>query len=280
MLCYSTGSLPDAFSLSENLPEIADLLSQTPFTGVELVVTAPMLARAGDTGYWNGIRDSFRAKGLVFRNIHMGAPHLLGPEAHRPGLSALDADARARKVAAIEAGMQIAMALEAPHLTLTTGLTESEAQREVQIEGFREALMNLVMSKPVPLKILIEQEPEHIINRTAQLIELGRAFPGQVYATFDVGHSHVLGEDIGDSIRRLGPLLRNVHLEDIAGRVHKHLLYGEGDVDFDSIFTALHDIGYRGDYTPDLYPFKDDHARAMRESLEFLRRHGVLTRAL
>jgi sugar phosphate isomerase/epimerase len=210
----------------------------------------------------------------------MGAPHLMGPEPHRPGLSALDPDARARKSEAAEACMGIAMALESPHLTITTGLTESEELREAQVEAFRETLADLVMAKPVPLKLLIEQEPEHVINTASQLIELGRAFPGAVYATFDVGHSEVVGEDIGDAIRRLGPLLRNIHLEDIGGRVHKHLLYGEGDVDFDAIFKALHDTGYRGDYTPDLYPFKDDHARAMRESLEFLRRYGVLTRAL
>lgn len=276
MLCYSTGSLPDSLSL----PDIADTLSQTPFTGVELVVTPPMLGRAGDEPYWNGVRDLFRAKGLSFRNVHMGAPHLLGPEPHRPGFAAPDPDDRARKAAAAEACMRIAIALEAPHLTLTSGLTESEEQRGIQAAFFKEALAILVMAKPVPLKILIEQEPEHVINSAAQLIELGRAFPGAVYATFDVGHSEVMGEDIGDAIRRLGPLLRNIHLEDIAGRVHQHLLYGEGEVDFDAIFKALRDIGYRGDYTPDLYPFKDDPARAMQESAAFLRRHGVLTPAL
>jgi hypothetical protein len=51
-------------------------------------------------------------------------------------------------------------------------------------------------------------------------------------------------------------------------------------VDFDGIFAALRDIGYRGDYTPDLYPFKDAYAEAIEASLVFLRRHGALTRAL
>ena len=276
MLCYSTASLPDSFSLTQ----IIDLLAPTPFRGVELTVTPAMLARASDTRYWSGIRDSFRQRGLSFRNVHMGAPHLLGPEPHRPGLSSLDPVERARKLEAVSACMEIAMALESPHLTLTTGLTESEAQRAEQAAAFREALTSLVIVKPVPLKLLIEQEPEHVINSTAQLIELGRAFPGQVYATFDVGHSEVVGEDIGASILKLGPLLRNIHLEDIRGRVHAHMLYGEGDVDFDGIFAALRAIHYRGDYTPDLYPFKDDYARAIPASLDFLRRHGVLTLAL
>ncbi len=276
MLCYSTGSLPDALSL----PAISDLLTNTPFAGVELTITPPMLARAGDPGYWKGIRDLYREKGLAFRNVHLGAPHLLGPAPHRPGLSSLDPADRAAKAAACEAGMRIAVALGSPHLTLTSGLTESEAAHARQEAAFREALAGLVAIKPAALKLLIEQEPEHVIRSTEQLAALGRDFPGEVFATFDVGHSAVMGEDIAACVRRLGPLLRNLHLEDIRGRVHAHKLYGEGDIDFAPVFRALREIGYQGDFTPDLYPFKDEPDRAMRASEAFLRSHGLLAGAL
>src|SRR5438445_6679621 len=86
MLCYSTGSLPDGIPLRK----IADILTATPFTGVELVVTADMLPRAGDFRHWEGVRDEFQSRGLAFRNVHLGAPHLMGPEPHRPGLSSLE----------------------------------------------------------------------------------------------------------------------------------------------------------------------------------------------
>jgi sugar phosphate isomerase/epimerase len=276
MLCYSTGSLPDGLPLDK----IADLLSASPFTGVELVITADMLARSGDAAYWRGARADFEARGLAFRNVHLGAPHLMGPEPHRPGLSSLDAPVRGLKVRAAAECFAIAEAVGSPHLTLTTGLTESEALRGAQVEAFRGALAELVRLAPAGVDILIEQEPEHVINTAEQLIALGREFPGKVFANFDVGHSQVVGEDIGAAVRALGPLLRNVHLEDIQGRVHAHKLYGDGDVDFDGIFAALRDIGYRGDYTPDLYPFKDDHARAMAASAAFLRKHGALAGAL
>ncbi|MDB5102991.1 MAG: Xylose isomerase domain protein barrel [Fibrobacteres bacterium] len=276
MLCYSTGSLPDGIPFAE----IADILAPTPFTGVELVVTAPMLARADDTRHWEDLRDSFMKRGLAFRNVHLGAPHLLGPDAHRPGLSSLAPAERSVRIEATVKSMVIAKALGCPHLTLTTGLTESEPGRAAQEQAFRGALAEIVRRKPRSLKILIEQEPEHVINSAAQLLSLGRAFPGEVYANFDVGHSEVVGEDIAAAIRALGPLLRNVHLEDIKGRVHRHHLYGDGDVDFAAIFQALHDIGYRGDYTPDLYPFKDAYGPALEASETFLRKHGVLTPAL
>jgi sugar phosphate isomerase/epimerase len=276
MLCYSTGSLPDGLPLEK----IPGLLSASSFTGVELVITADMLARSGDTAYWRSTRAAFEARGLSFRNVHLGAPHLMGPEPHRPGLSALDAVARGLKVRAAAECFAIAQAVGSPHLTITTGLTESEAQRGAQAEAFRGALAELVRLAPANVDILIEQEPEHVINTAEQLIALGREFRGRVFANFDVGHSQVVGEDIGAAIRALGPLLRNVHLEDIRGHVHAHKLYGDGDVDFDGIFAALRDIGYRGDYTPDLYPFKDTYDAAMAASSAFLRKHGVLAGAL
>jgi sugar phosphate isomerase/epimerase len=276
MLCYSTGSLPDAIPLTQ----IAAILSPTPFTGLELVITAEMLPLSGQTAHWRSVRDMFRASGITVRNVHMGAPFLMGPEAHRPGLSALDPSLRAQKLRAAEQCLAIAAALDCPHLTVTPGLTESEPQRRAQADAFRLSLRELAAQLPPTVKILIEQEPEHAINSAEQLLALGREFPGDVFANFDVGHSHVLGEDIAAAITALGPLLRNVHLEDILGRVHAHKLYGEGDIDFDAIFATLHGIGYRGDYTPDLYPFKDSYPSAIEASLAFLRKHGVLTPAL
>jgi sugar phosphate isomerase/epimerase len=288
MLCYSTGSLPDGFTL----PRIAEALSGTPFTGVELVLTASMLEKAGDTAWWHAVRDGFHARGLAFRNIHLGAPFLLGPEPHRPGLSSLDAAGRARKAEAARKALAVAACLDCPAVCLTTGLPEAghgegnpsgtvtPMAPPAQIAVLEAEIAALAEARPAGAVLLVEQEPEHVIHSAAQLAGLGGRFPGAVFANYDVGHGHVLGEDPGAAIRALGPGLRNVHLEDIKGRVHRHLLYGEGDVDFAAVFAALRDIGYRGDYTPDLYPFKDDWKRAMEASVAFLGEHGVLAGAL
>lgn len=278
MLCYSTGSLPDGFTL----PRIAEALSGTPFTGVELVLTAALLEKAGDAAWWRAVRDGFHARGLVFRNLHMGAPFLLGPEPHRPGLSSLDAAGRARKVEAVRKALAVAVCLDCPSVCLTTGLPEAGPEAAAtpmappaQIAVLEAEIAALAAARPGGVDLLVEQEPEHVVHSAAQLASLAEKFPGTVFANYDVGHGHVLGEDLGAAIRALGPRLRNVHLEDIRGRVHKHLLYGEGDVDFGAVFAALRDIGYRGDYTPDLYPFKDDWKRAMAASAAFLREHGA-----
>ncbi len=267
MLCYSTGSLPDAFTLKD----VREALSASLFRGVELVMTPFFLERADDPDFWLQARNEFESSGLTFRNVHMGNPLLLSGEPHVPGLGTLDDEGRKLKFETVERSLRVAHFLGAPHLTLTTGLPEANVER--QLEYFADALRCLVEQKPSEVKILIEQEPEHIIHSTGQLLDLSARHPGQVFATFDVGHSEVAGEDVAASVERLGPVIRNLHLEDIKDRVHRHLLYGDGDIDFDRIFAAVRRIDYQGDITPDLYPFKDDYCAAISASEKFLRSH-------
>ena len=267
MLCYSTGSLPDLFTASQ----IAEILLPTPFRGVEWVVTPEYLRRSEDRGFWSSFRSELETRGLSVRNVHLGSPFLLGPVAHSPGLSSLDAFGRGRRVEAALAAARIAEQLGSPHMTVTTGLPEREGDFALQEELFFAALSEIVSRRPKSVKISVEQEPEHVIHRVDQLLFLCRSFEGEVFANFDVGHSAVIGEDPAEAIRTLGAYLSNIHLEDIKGRVHRHLMFGEGDIDFRSIFTALKEIDYQGDLTPDLYPFKDEPERALKASAEFLR---------
>lgn len=293
MRCYSTGSLPDDFSFSQ----ILNTFRASAFTGVELVLTPDMLAQARDENYWRGIHSEFARAGLSFRNIHLGAPFLLGPEAHCPGLGSLDPKQRGRKISAVQAAVAIAYYLGSPHVTVTTGLpdgadatvdgagTEDAATEEARMEALDFSLREIIAFKESFLEqqnipndsivILIEQEPEHVIHTTDQLLELCKKFTGNVYANFDIGHSHVLAEDIGACLKTLGPYLKNIHLEDILGRVHQHKLFGDGDLDFDTVFASLHAIGYRGDFTPDLYPFKDEYEKVMQISENFLKDRGI-----
>jgi sugar phosphate isomerase/epimerase len=270
MLCYSTGSLPDRHTPSQ----IAEALLPTPFRGVELVITPELLLHEADRSFWLGFRRELETRGFRIRNVHLGAPFLLGPEAHRPGLSSLNPSGRRLRLEAALAAARIAESLGCATLTVTTGLPERAGDLAVQEKLVFRSLAEIAVRKPKSVKISVEQEPEHVIRSTTQLLALCRAFPGEVFANFDVGHAAVAGEDIAGSIRDLGSSLSNIHLEDIKARIHRHLLYGDGDVDFRSLFAALRSIGYQGDLTPDLYPFKNEASRALRASAEFLAGFG------
>lgn len=271
MLCYSTGSLPDGLGPDE----VAEILLPTPFRGIEYVVTPEDLPRADDAGLWKSWRVSWEARGFRVRNVHLGHPHLLGPQPHEPGLASREPSARRRRWEAAAAAARIATGLGAPHLTVTTGLRAPGEETGWQEGLVEQGLRWLIARKPAGLKILIEQEPEHVIHRADQLLRLCRACAGEVFANFDVGHSAVIGENTAAALKALGPYLRNIHLEDIAGGVHRHLLFGEGDIDFGAIFGTLNSLGYGGDLTPDLYPFKAEFERALAASKEFLERQGA-----
>ena len=63
----------------------------------------------------------------------------------------------------------------------------------------------------------------------------------------DVGHLYATGEgEPRDIIPQVAGRLAQVHLEDMRRGVHEHLVPGEGDVDFKSVRTALHNAGYSG----------------------------------
>jgi sugar phosphate isomerase/epimerase len=55
-----------------------------------------------------------------------------------------------------------------------------------------------------------------------------------------------------------------------ATRVHRHLVPGDGAIDFAEVFTALDEIGYHGWVTIELYPFIDDPDTAGRRAREYL----------
>ena len=270
MLCYSTASLPDRFTASQ----IAETLLPTPFRGVELVITPDHLRRASDAGFWLGFRTELETRGLRVRNVQLGFPFLLGPVAHSPGLSSLDPFGRRLRIEAALTAARIAAALGSPYITVTTGLPERAGDFAVQEKLFFNSLSEIVSRRPRKVKVAIEQEPEHVIHRTDQLLFLCRSFEGEVFSNFDVGHSAVVGESPADAVRALRPYLSNIHLEDIKGRVHRHLMFGDGDIDFRALFKALNEIHYQGDLTPDLYPFKDEPVKALGTSAEFLRRMG------
>lgn len=267
MLCYSTASLPDSFSPSD----IAEALLPSPFRGVEVALRPDELARAGDASYWRGYRAELEARGLRVTNVQLGHPFLLGPVAHSPGLSSLDPAGRLRRVEAAVAAFRVAEALGSPRLTVTTGLPERAGDFAVQEALFRDSLARIVAARPKAVTVAIEQEPEHVIHRADQLLALCQAHEGEVFANYDVGHGVVAGEDPAAAVRLLGNFVSNLHLEDIMGREHRHLMFGDGNIDFNGLFATLRAIGYRGDLTMDLYPFKDRWEWAVRESGKFLR---------
>ncbi len=118
--------------------------------------------------------------------------------------------------------------------------------------------------------LLVEPEPDLLIETADQYLEFSSKIHSPYLGlNFDIGHSFCVKDDPAETVRRLGKLVRHVHLEDIAAtRVHHHLIPGEGVIDFAATLRALQEIGYEGWVTIELYTCHDqpdDAARISRE---------------
>ena len=92
-------------------------------------------------------------------------------------------------------------------------------------------------------------------------------------ANLDIGHSQVLGENIPDCVRLLGKSIWNLHVEDIPGRKHYHLIPGEGTLDWSTFKSALERVGYDRFLTVELYTHTADPQLAAERSSAFLTKH-------
>ena len=89
-------------------------------------------------------------------------------------------------------------------------------------------------------------------------------------ANLDIGHSQVMGESIPAAIRSLAGRIWNLHVEDIPGRKHYHMIPGEGTLDWIGLRDALWAIKYDRFATVELYTHTADPHTAARKSFEYL----------
>ncbi len=63
----------------------------------------------------------------------------------------------------------------------------------------------------------------------------------------DTGHALLVGKDISQTIRELGPRLETLHIHDNNGMQDQHLFPYMGVLDWDRFISGLKEIGYQGD---------------------------------
>jgi L-ribulose-5-phosphate 3-epimerase len=166
--------------------------------------------------------------GLQICNLHVGAGNLLGSDnPHEPSLISLFPDDRVRRLDLNRRAIDFAAALGTDLVCFTSGPLPNRASVSDSwqrlADGVRECLSHAAANS---IRIAIEPEPELFIRSSLDFLELYRRLgcPAGLGLNLDIGHAQVLYEDTIAIIREFAPLLWHVHVEDIAGRVHKHLM--------------------------------------------------------
>jgi L-ribulose-5-phosphate 3-epimerase len=90
--------------------------------------------------------------------------------------------------------------------------------------------------------------------------------------TLDIGHCRCNEPlPVPDCVRRAGPYLVNVQIDDMRRGTHEHLEFGAGEIDFPPVLAALDDVGYRGLVAVELPRHSHAAPGVARRSLAFLR---------
>jgi sugar phosphate isomerase/epimerase len=92
-------------------------------------------------------------------------------------------------------------------------------------------------------------------------------------ANLDIGHSVVIGETIPEVVKLMAGRIWNMHVEDLPGRKHYHMIPGEGTLDWQALNFALSGIGYDRYLTVELYTHTQDPQHAAEASFRFLSKH-------
>jgi sugar phosphate isomerase/epimerase len=138
---------------------------------------------------------------------------------------------------------------------------------EELVEHFRE-----VAAAAKGVIVAVEPEPKLMVDGVADALrlmeEVGAANLG---VNLDIGHACLTEPDLCASINALGRRIVHTHLEDIPAGVHKHLVPGTGDLPLAEIVADLHQAGFRGPLTIDLFGPYDDPEDVARQAVRATR---------
>lgn len=261
------------FPLERAIDEIAEI----GFDGIEILADIPHVnplratARTADR-----VAARLCRRGLAVSNVNANtnlALSRLDPEGFRPSLLETDESARRLRVEYIRRTIDFAAWIGAPCVAISVGRSPGGPARELRARLLRGLEAVLAHADLRRVDIGIEYEPGHYVESCRGLLRLLRAAGHpRLGANLDIGHAACAGENIPATIRRLRGRIWNLHIEDIRGRTHRHLVPGLGEIDFAAAFRALLRCGYRGFVTLELYPYKARPSWAGRRGLEHLKR--------
>jgi fructoselysine 3-epimerase len=259
--------------------EAVERISPIGYDGVELLADAPHL-------YADSVTDEHLAKlaailddsGLRVANVNANtAMGFYGRQfwepLFEPSLANPDQELRRWRINYSRKCIDMAKVLGSPCISVTSGRAVPGADPQTSMEFLRDSMTELLLyAEKKSVRIGIEYEPGLLIERYEELISFMTEMDSDLLgANLDLGHSHVLGEDPDDVIRKLSQKIFHVHLEDIKGSKHYHLIPGEGDIDFHRLLSSLGGVDYKGFITVELYTYPHEPEAAARKSLKYLR---------
>ncbi len=266
---YSTNGLKH-----HTLDQAFGLIKAHGYDFVELSFTAEHFNGIPENEYAETIQKLIAKHKISVSTIHTGEPFILSQTAHYPSLISSNDQAQ-KRILFLQKMIVLAKEINCQNVCIVSGCLEEnqdKTQAKNQLEKNIRVLLNTL---PLGVQLLIEQEPEMFIANTNDLLELIQTFEAKLKINLDVGHLNVINEDIVDSMQILKNHIHNIHIEDIENHIHKHLIPGEGQIDFQPMFKQLAKSKYKHTITADLYPFSHIAEQALSKTAIFFKKNIV-----
>lgn len=257
-----------------------EIIAALGYEGVEILADVPHLfvqdATAADI---EDLRRVLARTGLKLASLNANTAtgfygRTFWEPLFEPSIANPDGEARRWRIDYSKKCIDLAQQLGSPCISLTAGRLASSISPEQSMDLLLTALQELVeYAGNRNIRLGLEYEPGLLIENCREmnwlLQQIDSPFLG---VNLDLGHSHVQGEDAAAVVALFGERIVHVHLEDIGGRKHFHLIPGLGQVDFANIFRLLAASGYDGFVTVELYTYPHAPEEAARHALRYLNR--------
>lgn len=275
-LSFSTNAFT-GYTAAEAVRKIAGI----GYAGVELLADVPHLFMDDlDLKMIEDVGRAVEETGIEVSNINANTVrgyYGYGPfwdPLLEPSLSSSDEPARAWRIEYTKRCVDLARELDCRNVSVTSGHIYPGSTPEEATARLKESLSEIAgYAEENGVRIGVEYEPGLLIEYSSELRALIDTIPSAcIGANLDLGHSHCVGEDPEAVFERLCDRVFHVHLEDIKGRVHYHLIPGLGDMDFAKLFGLHRKYNYDGFITVELYTYSEEPEDAARKAYEYLER--------
>jgi len=262
------------FSIEATIEKIASF----GYTGIEILADVPHAWPAGLLPERkDSIRRALEKHKLEISNVNAFMMNAVADPRQPywyPGWTDHEPNYRAIRREHTKRALRLAAELGAPNITTEPGgkLSAGQGWQEAAHTFYEELMPCVEVAEEVGVKLLIEPEPELLIETFEQYLEfMARIDSPWVGLNFDIGHAYCVNQDPEDWVERMASHTVHYHFEDIADtRVHRHLIPGRGAIDFEATTRAIAKTGYDGWITVELYPYIDSPDAAASEAYEYM----------
>ena len=255
-------------------------IKQAGFEGVEILADVPhAYPDAIDANLTSEVKRELETLGLAVSNINVNCSFGYWKDAppepyFEPGLISPNPQHRADRTRLIMKALEFARDVGAKNVSITSGRMLGGMPPEPAARQFAESIRPILdRADKLDVNVGIECEPGLYLEYVAELREwIDRLNHPRLGANLDIGHSQVIGESIPEVVKMLNSRIWNMHVEDIPGRKHYHMIPGQGTLDWQGLKRALEEIRYPNFLTVELYTHWQNPQEAADQSYRFLSR--------